>query len=211
MFKYVLAAVAVIFSVSANAADISLEVRKNGEATYIYYSGKTTASDKYKIQRILEEAEEHVLPFGNAIVMNGPGGDAEAALELAHLIEENEWSTLANGPCASACSLMWMAGGIDNRYLLGPEANVQFHFAYTRDASALDRMKELTGWLGVQDYVASTSHYYTANLLRYEVVDPARFVWAISYYGSTETFYEVTEENLNEYTGGKIWIHEEMN
>ena len=205
MFKYLLAAIAVMFSVSANAADVELKTKMDGSGTYIYYSGETKTSDPYKIERVLIEAAEHELPFLNTIVMNGNGGSAKAALEIADIIREREMMTIANHDCISACSLMWMSGGIDNRYLFGDAAKIRFHFAYTRDHRALNNMKEQVGWIGSQDHISKSSHYYTAQLLRYNVVDPALFVWNLSYYGGANTFYDVTAETLNEVVGGKVY------
>lgn len=196
---------------AATAAEVSLEVRKNGEETYIYYSGTTDAEDLDRLKQTYQQAKDMTvshpsgLPFSGAIVMNGPGGNADTAVEVASWIDEMGFRTIANHECISACSLMWMAGGEEGRYLLGPEAKVMYHFAYSQDAEWFNNYKEQVGWIGIQDHISKSSHYYTAHLLAYGAKDPALFVWALSYYGGANTFYEVTAENINEYVGGKVW------
>lgn len=189
---------------TAQAAEITLEVTTDDSATYIVYNGQTEVGDLKKLTEIYEIAK-HGDPdgreFTNFIIVNGPGGNAAEGADLAEFINENELETLVVRDCMSACSLMWMAG--KERWIT-EEGTVGFHFAYSSDSRFFTNLKETNGWVGIQDHVAKSSHYYTSQIFKYGVEQPYEFLLRLSYYGSAGTFFEITQDNL-EYVGGRKW------
>ena len=169
--------------------------------TYILYNGKTVESDLEKLTEVLEEARMDER-FNETILVNGPGGNADTAVLLANLIEDEGLDTIVGGGCFSACSLMWVAG--NERYLFGDDPVVGFHFAYIQDVDAIEKLKEAEGWLGLQSYTAKTTHYYTSEVLRHGVNDPSLFVYNMAKFGSHKSFYEITKDNLD-VIGGLVW------
>jgi hypothetical protein len=65
---------------------------------------------------------------GAVVVLSGPGGSLLAALAIGKEIQERQLSTLvpADAECASACSLIWLAG---SRRMLAKGARIGFHAA----------------------------------------------------------------------------------
>ena len=189
----------------ALAAEITIEKRKTVDEHYILYYGQTEEGDADKLSTVLAEAQ--LMPtFNGMVALAGPGGSAQEAVKLAETISENSLGTVAVGECYSACSLAWMAGGMDNRFIF-EEGVVGFHFAYSSDPEWFSNYKDLHGWIGIQDHIAQSSHFYTAQLLHWGVVDPAQFVYNLSIEGSAGSFFSVTKEDnrLTEVVGGKVW------
>lgn len=66
-----------------------------------------------------------VTPAGVTLVqVEGPGGYAYEGMQMARLIQSQHLDTVTMENCASACTLLLVAGA--DRYL-GPEAKVGFH------------------------------------------------------------------------------------
>ena len=63
------------------------------------------------------------------IVLDSPGGNAVAGLNIGLQIHMMEWSTIvfSGGTCASACGMIWLAG--TTRYS-GQHAHIGFHAVY---------------------------------------------------------------------------------
>ena len=140
--------------------------------------------------------------FNETILVNGPGGNAYTAMLLANFIEDEGLDTIVAGGCFSACALMWTAG--NERYLYGDDPVVGFHFAYIQDIEVAKKLQEAEGWFGFQDHTAQSSHYFTSEILRHGVANPAEFVYNMAKYGTHKSFYEITKENLD-VIGGTIW------
>ena len=198
-----------VLASTSHAAKITIETTQDGMKTYILYVGKTEVYDLRKLQKMVHEArdEDHpdYIEFTGAIALAGPGGSAQEAAKLAEYIKEEDLKTVAVGQCHSACSLMWLAGR--DRTIL-EEAVVGFHYAYTQDSRGLERQKDLFGWVGVQDYVSASSHYFTMMLFKFGIDKPYEFLEGLVRYGSAATFFEITKDNID-IVGGEVWYNEE--
>ena len=198
-----------VLASTSQAAKITVETTKDGMSTYILYVGKTEVYDLRNLRAKIEEANKQSLTseieFTGAIALAGPGGDANSAAKLADYIKEEDLRTVAVGPCHSACSLMWLAGR--DRTIL-EDAVVGFHYAYTQDSRGLERQKDLFGWVGVQDYVSASSHYFTMMLFKFGIDKPYEFLEGLVRYGSAATFFEITKDNID-IVGGEVWYNEE--
>jgi hypothetical protein len=76
-----------------------------------------------------DETAFHALALANPgalVVLSGPGGNVAAALAIGAEIHARGMATLvpAGAYCASACSLIWLAG---HQRLLGAGARIGFH------------------------------------------------------------------------------------
>ena len=202
MIKYVLTAIAAMMMTTvANAADVTVKTYTDGK-TYISYEGVTEEGDATKLENAIWQANRNG-NFTGDLWLNGPGGMAWEGVLLSEVIVKNGLKTIVNGYCVSACSLMWMAGGIDGRYIIGDGA-VYFHFAYHDDVAAWNDLKEKNGWIGVQDEISRSTHFYTAHLLRWGVLDAARFVMALAENAGANDFYVIWSDNINETVGGTV-------
>ncbi|MFY8041528.1 MAG: ATP-dependent Clp protease proteolytic subunit, partial [Rhodoferax sp.] len=67
-------------------------------------------------------------PTLTLLEVESPGGYAVEGLAMARLIEKHKLDTVSLGQCASACTLLLVAG--QERYL-GPEAKVGFHRSWS--------------------------------------------------------------------------------
>ena len=213
--RLIVAALVVVVGIFATGyalgAEIEVKKRMTVDEHYILYYGQTKEGDADKLSAVLAEAQ--LMPtFNGMVALAGPGGSAQEAVLLAEVISENSLGTVAVGECYSACSLAWMAGGMDNRFIF-EEGVVGFHFAYSQDAEWFNNHKELSGWIGIQDHIAQSSHFYTAQLLRWDVVDPAQFVYNLSIEGSAGSFFAITKDDarLQEVVGGKVWNDQSEN
>src|SRR5262245_14946668 len=66
------------------------------------------------------------------VVLNSDGGNLVAGLQMGNVIRLRSFTTLVpdNVRCASACAFAWLGG---TRRLMGAEARIGFHAAYTLD------------------------------------------------------------------------------
>lgn len=61
------------------------------------------------------------------VVLNSPGGDLEAGIELGRSIARRGFSTAVVDTCASACALAWLAG---RQRFASQDSRIGFHVAY---------------------------------------------------------------------------------
>jgi hypothetical protein len=113
--------------ISAEAATI--EVRKasgGGATTIITIEGEIKPGDDRRFAAVADGK-------GDAVVMlNSPGGNVLAGIEMGRDIRRNGYTTLvADGfQCASACGLTWLGGRMR---LMAPGETVGFHAAFLAD------------------------------------------------------------------------------
>lgn len=221
MVKGIVAALAVLFvSVSANAATFVVKTYEDGR-TYIQMDGQTRAGDDRRLNSAIERAQEQTYEdeittgfgetrtvtktrtFSKDLYLTGPGGNAEAGVDVSKIVYQGGYNTFVEEECLSACSIIWMAAGEDNRTIVG-DGMVGFHFAFITNPSVLNEIKDTSGWMGIQDFHAASTHYYTSILLFFGVKDPAWFVWKMASEATSTTFYEVTVDNIDETVGGNV-------
>lgn len=194
MIKYVLAAAAVLFNVSANAATFIIQSYNNSDDTYIEMRGATEEGDYDKFMSTLTRALDSHHFDGSISFKEAPGGSAYEGARIAEVIADRNLNTrVYDSYCISACSLMWMAGNYRNVF---EDGWVGFHFAYTQDTAYLEKQKNLYGWIGIQDEVAQSSHYYTAQLFKYDVAQPFEFLMFLSNSGANDIVW-IGEENID--------------
>ena len=77
-----------------------------------------------------------VLPLLGIVILESPGGDLQAGLNIGREISARAYATLvkSGAVCASSCALAWLAG--DWRYM-APGARIGFHAAYAKEGNAL--------------------------------------------------------------------------
>ena len=85
---------------------------------------------------------------------------------VAWTVREQGLNTRAVGRCASACSMIFLAG-VERQ--LDYAGTVGFHFPYVPDTKGLDWIKNNLGWFGVQDSMNRTSALFMAYLLYFGV------------------------------------------
>jgi hypothetical protein len=93
-----------------------------------------------------------------AVTLAGPGGKLAEGLKIGNTIRVHSYTTVAAGECASACSLIWLAGTA--RYVLAA-GSLGFHAAYVLDGASVHENVQANALIGA----------YLANLgLSYDVV-----------------------------------------
>ena len=196
MIKYVLAATAVLFSVSANAATFTVKSYSNHDDVYIHMNGATEKGDYDRYITAYNRAKADHRWDGAIYFFKAPGGLAHEGEKIANHIRKNKLNTFVNDSyCISACSLMWMAGNYRN--IRGEDGYVGFHFAYTDNLKYLEEQKDLRGWFGVQDMIAQSSHYYTAQLLKFDVAKPYEFVIGLAKDGGIDSAFWLHSDNID--------------
>ena len=93
--------VLLIFSLAGLAHALSLH--RDGDD--LYASGTIVLGDELALQAAHESA-----PVRRLILVNSPGGALVTSLRIARWLEGLRITTVAWGPCMSACSLIFMAG-----------------------------------------------------------------------------------------------------
>lgn len=188
----------VCFAANAMAADVHVYEYTNNGKSYIVYDGETTEGDLDKLTDAFYKALGDTEGFSGDVWLRGPGGLANEGKALAEFISEKRLRTVvgSDAMCVSACSLMWMAGGVDGRYITG-DGQVGFHFAYTSDVDFLENQLDLNGWHGIQDGIAQSTHSFTAELFKYGVADAYEFLTQLSQYGSIKGAFWIYDGNIN--------------
>lgn len=107
------------------------------------------------------------------VVTTGPGGSVGAALAIGTEIRERGWATLVppGASCASACSLIWLAGA---RRMLADDGRIGFHaMSISRDGyvhethqADIDLHRWLTG-LGYSEDTTATIVNTPSALVRW--------------------------------------------
>lgn len=118
-FRFSVALACSIYSLACNAASVELVKGAVTDDDRIVISGEILSADVQKFKAVAAKSE-------NAVVyLDSPGGDLEAAVKIGRLINALGYFTAVNEtPCASACSLIWLAG---QAKFLTENAKVGFH------------------------------------------------------------------------------------
>ena len=116
------AAFFLVSGVRASGAQIEIVKAKDSAQIWLAISRVIEVGDERRFHELAASAP------GAIVVLSGPGGSLSAALLIGKEIQERQFSTLvpANTYCASACSLIWLAG---SRRMLGAGARIGFHAA----------------------------------------------------------------------------------
>lgn len=121
----ILLIVQMLFASSASAAQISLADFGTGKQAMVF-TGEISAGDAPKFREIAYRRAS------NIVILDSPGGNLNAGLEIAQTVRELGLTTAvpATAGCYSACALIWVAG--TNRYM-SRSAQIGFHAAYFRE------------------------------------------------------------------------------
>ena len=210
MRTLIVAIMALFMGSVANAAEFY--VTTNGDnQTVIYMNGDTVDGDLDRFLSALDEARntkymakadvvvdgevvgqtevEKTREFSNEIWLEGPGGAMFEGIGVAWKVREQGLNTRAVGRCASACSMIFLAG-VERE--LDYAGTVGFHFPYVPDTEGLDWIKNNFGWYGVQDNMNRTSALFLAYLL---------------YFGVDHDFYLMLQLSRIEGTKELFWIN----
>jgi hypothetical protein len=119
------------FGSQAKAADFVVSAPDAHHVTTIYVSGTIERGDDQRFRTALRG----VLPLLGIVIVESPGGNLQAGLEIGREISVRAYSTVvkAGAICASACALVWLAG---DRRFMAPGARIGFHAAYTEEGDA---------------------------------------------------------------------------
>lgn len=110
----------------AQAAEISKFQYKDSTLYMIVISGSFAAGDQQRFNEVASGVSKAI------IVLDSPGGNVYAAIQIGRAIKKHGFSTFipAKTLCASACALTWLAGA--TRYA-DESSFIGFHAAYTID------------------------------------------------------------------------------
>lgn len=113
-------AVLLLLATPAFAAQMEVLTLQNPRRQWLRIGQAILPGDERTFRDLIASAP------GAVVVLSGPGGSVTAALAIGREIQERRLATvvLANTDCASACSLIWLAG---QRRLLGRGARIGFH------------------------------------------------------------------------------------
>lgn len=116
---------AVLIFHTANAAKVS----SSGDAIVLF--GEINSGDAAQFAQILLQSADTSHPV---LFLNSPGGKVTEAIRIGEMIRQRGIYTAAVGGsvCASACSLIWMAG---QARFIDHASRVGFHAAYTGEAA----------------------------------------------------------------------------
>ena len=215
--KHFLIAMAAMIGVSfsAQAATFYVDVNDEGE-TYVQMIGQTQRSDEYKLEIAVLEAQntyytvtadvvvdgvvtgttetEIRREFSNDLYLEGPGGDMIAGINTAWMVREMGLNTIASNQCASACGLVFL-GGVERE--LSDYGSIGFHMPYVMEAYALNDIKEQVGWLGVQDYMNSSSALFAAFMTYFGLDQDYLVFFEISQIEGTRELFWVDHNNFD--------------
>lgn len=115
-------------ALTANAAQVRYEPSTDNNVAGIFVSGAFVEGDAARFDKLVK-----IIPEKTAVVfLTGPGGVLIEGLSIGETIRSRKFSTGIVGTCASACSLVWLAGA--DRFA-NNGSRVGFHAAYTGDAA----------------------------------------------------------------------------
>jgi hypothetical protein len=105
---------------AGHAAQFGTVDLPEGGGPGILLSGEITQGDETAFHALAETLPKAI------VLTTGPGGRVSPALKIGNEIRARGWSTLvpAGGKCASACSMIWLAG---QTRMLGAGAQIGFH------------------------------------------------------------------------------------
>lgn len=119
------------FSTShGRAAEFTVQRQPGEKLVLVQFSGEILRDiNKFRVMA------NRVPMLFTVLVMDSPGGNVAAALEIGREVKARGFSTLvkAGNTCASACGLIWLAG--DSRYM-ARGARIGFHAAYAEHGGA---------------------------------------------------------------------------
>jgi hypothetical protein len=138
---------------SANAAEIKYQGDEDG-IHYVTVVGLLVDGDAARFNQMAIRWPDKSVSVGLA----GPGGKLAEGLEIGNTIRVHGYTTFVAAECASACSLVWLAGTA--RYVLAG-GSLGFHAAYVADGTGVHENVQANAIIGA----------YLANLgLSYDVV-----------------------------------------
>jgi hypothetical protein len=125
-FKVMAAAAAFVWQAAfpALSAEVTFDSLKTSDGRvlpFIFVEGELQSSDVVRFGEVASRVEAAM------VVLDSPGGELEAGIDLGRLIARRHYSTAVVDTCASACALAWLAGS--EKYA-AREARVGFHVAY---------------------------------------------------------------------------------
>jgi hypothetical protein len=120
LLKRALPLVLFAWAATAHAAQFQIVDLPDDAGKGILMSGVIGAGDETTFHNLAA-----TLPSAT-VLTSGPGGRVGPALAIGTEIRDRGWATLvpAGASCASACSMIWLAGG---RRMLGNGAQIGFH------------------------------------------------------------------------------------
>ncbi len=110
----------------ATAATIDVNAVEGGASAIVVVTGRLEAVDGDRFISAVSRYENAT------IVLNSNGGSLIAGLQMGNVIRGRRYTTLVPDGvhCASACAVAWLGG---TRRLMGPDARIGFHAAYTME------------------------------------------------------------------------------
>ena len=170
----VITIICIAASTTADTAELQIAQMPSGGGPAIILSGIIVAGDETKFYALAQTS-------GRAtVITTGPGGSVRAAIAIGTEIRIRGWSTLVpeNARCASACSMIWLAGQTRR---LATGAQIGFHaMSQIQNGERAENHEEdfvLRRWLSDLGYAmdttativntpASSIHWYDAGELR---------------------------------------------
>lgn len=145
---------AALLAGAARAAEFERVELPGAEGAGIKLSGIIAPGDEAAFAAISAGMPRSVL------LTTGPGGSVGAAIAIGTDLHNRGWSTLvpAGATCASACSMIWLAG---NRRMLADGGLVGFHaMSIRQDGIAMETHRpdvDLRRWLNQLGYSEDTT------------------------------------------------------
>jgi len=114
-----------LWTTHARAARFEVVDLPDGNGKALLLSGPIAATDQDAFHTAAAGLD------GSIVLTTGPGGNVRAAVAIGSEIRARGWTTLVppQGDCASACSLIWLAG---QRRMMADGARIGFHAMSTR-------------------------------------------------------------------------------
>ena len=155
MIKYILAALAVVFTFNANA-DVRVLKYSDSNRYFIEITGEITRGDYDKFWNIVNNRQG----LSDLVDLDSPGGDVWAAQQIANLISSRDMNTRVwkNRMCASACTDILVAGSDPIVYT---SSRIGYHTGFVTDWQSHETRDDAYMW-GQQDALQDATH-----LLRY--------------------------------------------
>jgi hypothetical protein len=126
--RVALFAAAMTISITARAADISVESAGVGKPDFVFVTGAIERDDSKQFASL-------VAPLPQAIVaLASPGGNLLASIQIGEIIRIKNFITVVPPKmvCASSCAFIWLAG---TRRYVWDTAKIGFHSVYAPDMS----------------------------------------------------------------------------
>ena len=85
----------------------------------IFVIGEILPNDDVKFRAV-------ATPVNATVVLDSPGGDVSAGINIGEHIQRKQYETVASNICTSACALIWLSGKTTSRF---SNASIGFHAA----------------------------------------------------------------------------------